>query len=131
MMSPRIAAGLFVAVASLGGVATLAAPASAAPTAAGSCYFYDNQNNQPGACADETTNYSQGNVGVWNDPNNPTTQVATGTSGQVFKTFDYISTGRSTTCTNGVTTSYWYHGTDLMSRQTGWVPDCYLDGEPS
>jgi hypothetical protein len=134
MMSPRIAARLFVAVASLGGAAALAVPASAAPAApaaSGSCYFYDNQNNQAGACADETTNYSEGNVGVWNDPNNPATQVATGTAGQVFKTFDYVSTGRSTTCDNGVTTSYWYHGTDLVSRQTGWVPDCYLDGEPS
>ncbi|MEZ0115310.1 hypothetical protein ABH920_009345 [Catenulispora sp. EB89] len=140
MMSTRIAASLFVAVASLGGVAALAAPASAAPAApaaseasaaSGSCYFYDNLNNQPGACADETTNYFEGNVGVWNDPNDPTTQVATGTAGQVFKSIDYVSNGRSTTCDNGVTTTYWYHGIDAVSRQTGWVPDCYLNGEPS
>ncbi|ACU72561.1 hypothetical protein Caci_3659 [Catenulispora acidiphila DSM 44928] len=131
-MSPRIAARLLVAVASLGGVAALAVPASAAPAAAtGSCFFYDNQNNQPGACADETTNYSQGDVGIWNDPNNPTARLATGTAGQVFKTFDYVPTGQSTTCTNGATTTYWYHGTDLASGQTGWVPDCYLNGEPS
>lgn len=132
MMSPRIAAGLFVA-ASLGGVAALATPASAAPAAAsGSCYFYDNQNNMPGACADETTNYSEGNVGVWNDPDNPTTRVATGSAGQVFESFpDYVSNGRPTTCDNGVTTSYWYHGIDAVSGQTGWVPDCYLNGEPS
>ncbi|MEY9854794.1 hypothetical protein ABH935_000391 [Catenulispora sp. GAS73] len=131
MMSPRIAASLFVAVASLGGVGALAVPASAAAAASGSCYFYDNLNNQPGACLDETTNYSEGNVGVWNDPNSPTTQVATGTAGQVFKTLDYVSNGRSTTCDNGVTTSYWYHGVDLVSGQIGWVPDCYLNGEPS
>lgn len=132
MRSLRIAARLFVAVASLGGAAALAVPASAAPAASGSCFFYDNQNNQPGACADETTNYSEGNVGVWNDPNDPTAQVATGSAGQVFKSFpDFVSHGRSTTCDNGVTTSFWYHGTDMVSRQTGWVPDCYLNGEPS
>lgn len=130
-MSPRIAASLFVAVASLGGVGALAVPASAAAAASGSCYFYDNLNNQPGACLDETTNYSEGNVGVWNDPNSPTTRVATGSAGQVFKTLDYVSSGRSTTCDNGVTTSYWYHGVDVVSGQTGWVPDCYLNGEPS
>lgn len=132
MMSTRIAARLFVAVMSLGGAVALAVPASAAPVAAsGSCYFYDNLNNQPGACLDETTNYSEGNVGVWNDPDDPATQVATGSNGQVFKSYAYVSNGRSTTCDNGVTTSYWYQGTDLVSGQTGWVPDCYLDGEPS
>lgn len=132
MMRTRIAAGLFAAVASLGGAAALAAPASAAPaTGSGSCYFYDNLNNMPGACAQETTNYSEGDVGVWNDPNNPTTRVATGSAGQAFSSFDYVSNGRSTTCDNGVTTSYWYRGVDVVSRQIGWVPDCYLNGEPS
>jgi len=132
MNSLRIAARLFVAAASLGAAAVVAVPASAAPAAAsGSCYFYDNLNNQQGACADETTNYSEGNVAVWNDPDNPATQVATGSAGQVFKTLAYVSQGRSTTCDNGVTTSFWYQGVDMVSRQTGWVPDCYLNGEPS
>jgi hypothetical protein len=25
----------------------------------------------------------------------------------------------------------WYFGRDSASRLSGWVPDCYLDGEPN
>lgn len=81
---------------------------------------------------DETTSYSEQGVDVWNDPYTPTTVVAVGSAGQVFATFPvYVSDGASITCDNGVTTRSWYQGEDKASRNVGWVPDCYLNGEPS
>jgi hypothetical protein len=85
----------------------------------------------PGACADETTNFSESGVSVWNDPYHPTTVLTVASSGQAFFTYDpWVSDGTRVTCDNGVSTTYWYQGKTTGVPQ-GWVPDCYLNGEPS
>jgi hypothetical protein len=125
----RLAAATAITI----GTAALAVPAATAATATyGSCYFYDNVYNEPGACEDEATQYSESGVSVWNDPNNPTAVVAVGSAGQMFATFNqYVANGATVTCDNGVTTHSWYPGEDKPSGKVGWVPDCYLNGEPS
>ena len=132
--SARAAAVAAIAI----GAAALAVPAATAATVtaatqpSGSCYFYDNIYNEPGACMGESTNYSEQGVNVWNDPYNPTTVVAVGSAGLAFATSQlYVSDGAPVTCDNGVTTRSWYQGEDKASRNVGWVPDCYLNGEPS
>jgi hypothetical protein len=125
----RLAAAAAIAV----GTVALAAPAGAsAATPAGSCYFYDNIYNEPGACQDESTNYSESGVSVWNSPYDPAVVVSTGSAGHVFATsLQYVSDGALAGCDNGVQTRYWYQGEDKASGLSGWVPDCYLNGEPS
>jgi hypothetical protein len=129
----RAAAPVIACAASLAAPAAAeAAPAEPGAAPAGSCYFYDNLNNQPGACQDETTNFSEPGVSIWNSPYSPGTVVGTGPAGQAFATFQqYVSDGTRVTCDSGVQTTYWYEGEYKAGGVTGWVPDCYLNGEPS
>ncbi|MBV9855608.1 MAG: hypothetical protein JOY82_14015 [Streptosporangiaceae bacterium] len=142
MVSYKAAVSLAAGIVIMAGTAALAAPASAATTTPapasaattvpGECYFYDNLYNEPGACEGEETHYSEQGVSVWDNPYSPSTVVAVGSAGQPFATSqEFISNGATVTCDNGVTTSSWYQGEDKASRNEGWVPDCYIDGEPS
>jgi hypothetical protein len=107
-------------------------PAPARGSAVGSCYEIDyTVYHEPGGCVQETTNYSESGVQIWNDPANPTTVEGTGAAGGAFKSMDFRSVGTFTPCDNGVQSADWYWGTDYATHVSGWVLDCYLSGEPS
>lgn len=130
--APVIAVAVSLAAPTAASAAAGSAPAAPAAAPAGSCYFYDNINNQPGACQDETTNFSGSGVSIWNDPYHPATVVGTGSAGQAFATFQqFVSDGAAVTCDSGVQTTFWYEGEYKAGGVSGWVPDCYLNGEPS
>ena len=112
--------------------AGLLTPAPARAGTVGSCYGIDyTVYHQPGGCVQETTSYSEPGVQIWNDPANPTTVVGTGASGGAFKSMDFRSVATFTQCDNGVQSADWYWGTDYATHVSGWVLDCYLNGEPS
>jgi hypothetical protein len=112
-------------------VGLLGMPSSAAAGAVGSCWSIDYTDHEPGGCSQSTTNYSEAGVSVWSSPTQPATLVATGAFGGAFDAFDFQSVATVTTCDNGVQTTIWYFGRDRASHTYGWVPDCYLDGEPN
>jgi hypothetical protein len=110
-----------------------AASAAAAPSAVGpgSCYVWDNEANMPGACADQYTNFIESGVDIWNDPYRPTTVLGSGENRQTFATMEFVSDGAVSLCESGVTTRFWYRGDYKGHGVVGWVPDCYLNGQPT
>jgi len=70
-------------------------------------------------------------VSIWDDPHQPTTALATGGNGHIFATMGFVSDGAAWACDGGVTTRFWYYGDYKGHGVEGWVPDCYLDGQPT
>jgi len=113
------------------GALLMPTPAAAAATSPGSCYVWDNEANMPGACDDQYANFSEPDVQIWNDPYRPTTVLGTGANNQTFATMDFVSDGLAWSCESGVTTRFWYYGDYKGQGVVGWVPDCYLSGQPT
>jgi hypothetical protein len=127
-MSLMFAARMLSAAAVAAAGVSLAAPAASAASAPGSCYYYD-YNYQAGACAYETTNFSESNVSVWDDPYHPAAVLGVRSAGQAWSSLDFVPDGAAVTCHNGAHTTFWYQG--KITGGVAWVPDCYLNGEPT
>lgn len=103
--------------------AGLLTPAPARAAAVGSCYGIDyTVYHEPGGCNDETTNYSESGVQIWNDPAHPTTVEGTGAAGGAFKAMDFRSVGTFTTCDNGRPVGRLVLGNRLRDARLGLGP---------
>jgi hypothetical protein len=133
-MSLKRGTVLLVGSAALAAGSLLPAASAAAATATvgpGSCYIWDNEANMPGACGDQYTNFIQSGVDIWNDPYRPNTVLGNGENRQTFATMEFVYDGAVSLCESGVTTRFWYRGDYKGHGLVGWVPDCYLNGQPT
>jgi hypothetical protein len=62
---------------------------------------------------------------IWSQFGGGGVRLGLGYPGQGFNFFDEANSN-AYKCTNGVTSTWWFDGTDEATGVTGWVPACNL-----
>lgn len=124
MRHRRLLASIGTAGLLAGGGLALATPAPALASSVGTCWSMDYAPGETGMCDQSYNQFSEA-AAIHTTPGGAVT--GTGAASDLFYATDFQQVATAYRCDNGVTTRYWYYGTDQNTGTSGWVADCYLN----
>ncbi|MFF5260198.1 hypothetical protein ACFY4C_14715 [Actinomadura viridis] len=80
---------------------------------------------QTSAHAAQRLDFRAPGIIIWKEPRKDSTRMGLGYPGQGFES-DRVEKHAYYMCDNGLDTEWWYHGRNVGTGVTGWVPACNL-----